>query len=119
VGKRGLLAEKEMGKGKFQIVTPSLSILAEPAVAGDGEREEARYAGSGRRLFALSLHARSADRDRACLLPSARRESGRTVPVAVPAIPMVTIDKDFGGWGAAQKRFFDDGGVFDRITAKK
>jgi hypothetical protein len=33
VGKRGLLAEKEMGKGKFQIVTPSLSILAEPAVA--------------------------------------------------------------------------------------
>ena len=36
-----------------------------------------------------------------------------------PDIPMVTIDKDFGGWAKAQKTFFDDGGVFDRITAKK
>jgi ABC-type sulfate transport system substrate-binding protein len=32
---------------------------------------------------------------------------------------MVTIDKNFGGWRNAQKTFFDDGGVFDRIYTKK
>ena len=36
-----------------------------------------------------------------------------------PDIAFVTIDKDFGGWAAAQKTFFDDGGVFDRIYAQK
>jgi sulfate transport system substrate-binding protein len=32
---------------------------------------------------------------------------------------MVTIDKEFGGWSAAQKEHFADGGVFDRIFIKK
>jgi sulfate transport system substrate-binding protein len=36
-----------------------------------------------------------------------------------PNLELVTIDKDFGGWGKAQKTFFDDGGVFDQVTTKK
>jgi len=36
-----------------------------------------------------------------------------------PDIALVTIDQDFGGWTQAQKTFFDDGGVFDRIAVKK
>src|SRR3546814_14140339 len=35
-----------------------------------------------------------------------------------PQLKLVTIDEDFGGWQAAQKRFFADGGIFDRIFAK-
>ena len=36
-----------------------------------------------------------------------------------PQINLVTVDKDFGGWGSAQKTYFEDGGVFDRITTDK
>ena len=32
-----------------------------------------------------------------------------------PGLPMLTIDKDFGGWQSAQPKFFGDGGVFDKI----
>jgi sulfate transport system substrate-binding protein len=32
-----------------------------------------------------------------------------------PQVAMLQIDKDFGGWGKAQKKYFDDGGVFDSI----
>ena len=35
-----------------------------------------------------------------------------------PKLNLVTVDGEFGGWGAAQARFFDDGGVFDRISTK-
>jgi sulfate transport system substrate-binding protein len=34
-----------------------------------------------------------------------------------PKVGMLEIDKDFGGWSAAQKKYFDDGGVFDSIYA--
>jgi hypothetical protein len=37
---------------------------------------------------------------------------------AFPKVNLVTVDEDFGGWAAAQKRFFADGGVFDRIFVK-
>ena len=52
-------------------------------------------------------------------------DSGRDAAVAAkyagqfPQINLVTIDKDFGGWAAAQKTFFDDGGLFDQVTTKK
>jgi len=32
---------------------------------------------------------------------------------------LVSVDRDFGGWAKAQKTYFDDGGVFDRITGQK
>jgi sulfate transport system substrate-binding protein len=37
----------------------------------------------------------------------------------LPAIPLVTIDKDFGGWATAQKAHFDDGGTFDKIYGNR
>ena len=36
-----------------------------------------------------------------------------------PQLNLVTVDRDFGGWANAQKTYFDDGGVFDRVTVKK
>jgi sulfate transport system substrate-binding protein len=113
------LAEAQLGKGKFEIVIPSLSILAEPPVAvvtetakkhGTTEVAEAYlkflYTPEAQRLIAQSFYR---PRDPAV----AAQFSGQ-----FPQIALVTIDKDFGGWTAAQKTFFDDGGIFDQVTAK-
>lgn len=115
-----LLSEAKLGKGKFEIVAPSLSILAEPPVAvveanakKHGTTEAARayleflYTPEAQRLIARSFYR---PRD-----PQIAAEFRQTFP----QIPLVTIDQDFGGWAAAQKRFFDDGGVFDQITTKR
>ncbi|WP_305036248.1 sulfate ABC transporter substrate-binding protein [Novosphingobium sp. EMRT-2] len=115
-----LLAEKEMGKGKFQIVTPSLSILAEPAVAV--VTENAKKHGTQEAADAYLRYLYTPEAQTAIAHTFYRPRDAKVAEQfrsQFPAIPMVTIDKDFGGWGAAQKRFFDDGGVFDRITAKK
>ncbi len=114
------LAEKKLGKGKFEIVAPSLSILAEPSVAvvtanakkhGTTEVAEAylRYLYTPEAQTAIA-HNFYRPRDAAI---------AQQFKSQFPDIPMVTIDKDFGGWPKAQKTFFDDGGVFDRISAKK
>jgi sulfate/thiosulfate-binding protein len=114
------LAEKELGKGKFEIVAPSLSILAEPPVAvitenakkhGTTEVADAylRYLYTPEAQTAIA-HAFYRPRD-----PKVAEQ----FKSQFPAIPMVTVDKDFGGWGRAQKTFFDEGGVFDRIYTPK
>jgi sulfate/thiosulfate-binding protein len=114
------LAEKKLGAGKFEIVTPSLSILAEPPVAvitanakkhGNSEVAEAylRYLYTPEAQTAIA-HNFYRPRDPAI---------AQQFKAQFPEIPMVTIDKDFGGWANAQKTFFDDGGVFDRIYTKK
>ena len=114
------LAEKELGKGKFEIVAPSLSILAEPPVAvitenakkhGTTEVAQAylRYLYTPEAQVAIA-HAFYRPRD-----PKVAEQ----FKSQFPAIPMVTVDKEFGGWARAQKTFFDEGGVFDRIYTPK
>jgi sulfate/thiosulfate-binding protein len=114
------LAEKELGKGKFEIVAPSISILAEPPVAvvaanakkhGTTEVADAylRYLYTPEAQTAIA-HAFYRPRD---------AKVAEQFKTQFPDIPMVTVDKDFGGWRKAQKTYFDDGGVFDRITVKK
>ena len=114
------LAMEELGKGKFQIVAPSLSILAEPPVAvvtanadkhGTGKVAEAYlrflYTPAGQQIIARH-HYRP--RDPAVAAKHAAR---------FPPMKLLTIDGDFGGWQAAQKRYFADGGVFDRMSSKR
>lgn len=114
------LAEASLGKGKFEIVNPSISILAEPPVAvitenakkhGTSEVAEAYlkflYTPEAQTLIARNFYR---PRDPAV----AQRFASQ-----FPQINLVTIDSDFGGWANAQKIFFDDGGVFDQITTKK
>lgn len=114
------LAEAQLGKGKFEIVIPSISILAEPPVAvvtenakKHGTTEVAKayleflYTPQGQELIAKNFYR---PRDAAV----AAKYAGQ-----FPQINLVTIDKDFGGWAAAQKTFFDDGGLFDQVTTKK
>jgi len=111
------LALQEAGGKGFQIVVPSLSIRAEPPVAivdkvvdRRGTRKVAEaylnflYSARGQQL-AAKHHFRPA-------LPNLVSPEQLK---AFPALQLVTIDKDFGGWKKAQATHFADGGTFDLI----
>jgi sulfate transport system substrate-binding protein len=113
------LALNELGPDKFEIVVPSLSILAEPPVTivdknadKHGTRDVAQayldylYSPEGQRIAAKHYY-RSRE-----LQHAAPEDRDRFVNVR-----LITIDDVFGGWQAAQKRHFNDGGVFDKIYA--
>ncbi|MGH7975159.1 MAG: sulfate ABC transporter substrate-binding protein [Limisphaerales bacterium] len=110
------LAIKEFGADKFDIVTPSLSILAEPTVAvitkvakRHGTLAVAKayleylYSDEGQEISAQNFYR---PRNQAI----AQKYAANFNPVK-----LITIDGEFGGWQKAQKRFFSDGGVFDQI----
>jgi sulfate/thiosulfate transport system substrate-binding protein len=111
-----LLAEKEFGKDRVEIVVPSLSILAEPPVAlvdAIVDRHGTRAAAETYLAFlygrqAQEIAARNFYRPR--LAEVAQRYAGQ-----FPQLPLFTIDEVFGGWQKAQARHFADGGVFDQI----
>ena len=110
------LAVKELGKDKFEIVTPSISILAEPPVAvvdkvvdKRGTRKQAQayleylYSPEGQEIAARNFYR---PRDPKVAARYAKQFAN---------VKLFTIDEAFGGWRAAQKTHFDDGGVFDQI----
>jgi len=110
------LALKEQGGDQFEIVAPSLSILAEPPVAvvdknvdKKGTREVATaylqylYSEEGQRIAAKNFYR---PRDEKVAAEYAKQ---------FPQLKLVTIDKDFNGWKEAQPKFFNDGGIFDKI----
>ncbi len=110
------LALKEQGGDQFEIVAPSLSILAEPPVAvvdknvdKKGTREVATaylnylYSEEGQRIAAKNFYR---PRNEAVAAEYAKQ---------FPQLKLVTIDKDFNGWKTAQPKFFNDGGIFDQI----
>jgi sulfate transport system substrate-binding protein len=115
-----LLAEKKLGAGKFQIVAPSISILAEPPVAVVAKNAAKHHTEEVSKAYLEYLYTPEAQ---VAIARNFYRPSDPKISAqfksTFPDVPMVTIDKDFGGWRAAQKTFFDDGGVFDRISTKK
>jgi sulfate transport system substrate-binding protein len=109
------LARKTFGADTFEIVYPSVSILAEPPVAmvdrvvdRKGTRDVAQayleflYTQQGQDIAARNYYR---PRDQAVAAHYAER---------FPVLNMVTID-DFGGWDSAQTAYFADGAMFDRI----
>jgi sulfate transport system substrate-binding protein len=114
-----LLAEKKLGKGKFEIVAPSISIRAEPPVAVVSANAKKHGTEEASKAYLEYLYSPEAQ---VAIAHNFYRPSDPKIAAefqsTFPNIPMTTIDKDFGGWRAAQKRFFDDGGVFDRIYTK-
>ncbi|HEY1605132.1 MAG TPA: sulfate ABC transporter substrate-binding protein [Allosphingosinicella sp.] len=112
------LARAEMGKGRFEIVYPSLSILAEPPVAivdRNVDRHGTRAVAEAYLKFlytpeAQEIIARNHYRPRD---PAAAAKYA----ASFPAMRLLTVDRDFGGWARAQKTYFADGGAFDRIMA--
>lgn len=114
------LAQKEH-PGEFEIVTPSLSILAQPSVAvvdanakKHGTEEvsnaylEYLYTDEAQRLEGQNYYRPSN--------PKILQEFSRVFDLK---IKLVNIDDDFGGWTAATKKFFADGAIFDQIYQKK
>jgi sulfate transport system substrate-binding protein len=111
-----LLAIKELGPGKFEVVAPSLSILAEPPVAvvdkianKHGTREVAQayleylYSDAGQEIAAKHFY-----RPRNAAI-AARYQA------QFPSVKLVTVDEVFGGWKKAHTTHFADGGTFDQI----
>ncbi|MDR7102859.1 sulfate ABC transporter substrate-binding protein [Croceicoccus sp. BE223] len=113
------LAEKELGTGKFEIVVPSISILAEPSVAvitANAKKHGTEEVAKAYLEFLYTPEAQTA------IARNYYRPRDPNVAAQFkdqfPKIDLVTIDGDFEGWTNAQKKFFDDGGVFDRIATK-
>ena len=114
------LAEKQLGKGKFEIVAPSISILAEPPVAVIAENAKKHGTADVADAYLRYLYTPEAQTAIAHNFYRPRDPKvAEQFKSQFPNIAMVTIDGDFGGWGKAQKTFFDDGGVFDRIATRK
>lgn len=103
--------------GKFEIVTPSLSILAEPPVAiveknaeKDGNLNLAKaylnylYSPAGQEIAAKNFYR---PRNTSVL---------KKYATTFKPLKLVTIDKEFGGWTKVQKQHFENGGVFDQIV---
>ena len=107
---------KERGGDKFEIITPSLSILAEPTVSvvsdvavGNGMREMTKaYIDYLYTPKAQEIAARHYYR------PRDERVVAR-YSIQFPSIELFTVDGVFGGWKEARNAHFADGGVFDRI----
>jgi len=111
-----LLSLKEFGPDKFEIVAPSLSILAEPPVSivdrnvdRKGTRNVAEaylqylYSEEGQEIAARNFY-RATD-------PTVAAKYAKQFP----RLTLVTIDSAFGGWRNATKTHFADGGTFDQI----
>ena len=114
------LAEKELGAGKFDIVVPSISVLAEPSVAVVTENAKKHGTEAVAKAYLEYLYTPEAQTAIARNFYRPRNaEVAAQFKAQFPEINLVTIDKDFGGWTHAQKTYFDDGGVFDRISVKK
>jgi sulfate/thiosulfate transport system substrate-binding protein len=111
-----LLAARELGKNKLEIVTPSTSILAEPPVAvvdknasRHGTKAVAQayleflYTPAGQEIVARHYF-------RPRLKAVADKHAGQ-----FPSMNLFTIDQVFGGWTKVQASHFADGGIFDQI----
>jgi sulfate/thiosulfate-binding protein len=112
-----LLTVKKLKPGDFEIVVPSLSILAEPPVTVIDKVAKKRGTEAVAKAYLEFLYTKEAQ-------TVAARHFYRPTNEAVaaeyahqfPKIETLTIDEDFDGWIKAQARHFDDRGTFDRIT---
>ncbi|MFV5589625.1 sulfate ABC transporter substrate-binding protein [Acinetobacter variabilis] len=114
-----LLATQGLGKNKYEIIYPSISILAEPSVAivdktvdKNGNRNLAKgylnylYSPKGQEL-AAKYYFRPRD------VKAAAKYAAQ-----FPKIQTFTIDKVFGGWAKAQKTHFVNGAIYDQISVE-
>lgn len=112
------LVLRQFGADKYEIVAPSLSILTEPPVAvvediarKHGTTEVATeyltylYSKEGQDIIGKNFYRPT------------NPEVAAKYAKQFPKMELVTIDKDFGGWNAAQKKHFADNGIFDQIVA--
>ncbi|MFZ1642271.1 MAG: sulfate ABC transporter substrate-binding protein [Candidatus Contendobacter sp.] len=110
------LATKELGPDKFEIVTPSLSILAEPPVTVVDKVVDKK---GTRKAAEAYLHYLYSDEGQNIAGKHFYRPRDPKVAAQYAGqfskVNLFTIDEVFGGWQKAQKTHFADGGIFDQI----
>lgn len=112
-----LLALKELGADKFEIVVPSISILAEPPVTVVDKNAAAHSAQEAAEAYLKHLYSPAGQRLAAkhFYRPSLKEHADPADLARFKEIELFDVDDVFGGWPEAQAKHFDDGGVFDVI----
>jgi sulfate/thiosulfate-binding protein len=111
-----LLAIKELGPGKFEIVVPSMSILAEPPVAVVDKVAGKHGTRAVAQAYLEYLYTDVGQETAARHFYRPRNEAiAAKYQAQFPKVVLVTVDQEFGGWKKAQAVHFADGGVFDQI----
>jgi sulfate/thiosulfate-binding protein len=111
-----LLAMKELGPGKFEIIAPSVSILAEPAVAVVDEVAARHGTTAVARAYLEYLYSPTGQEIAARNFYRPRLASvAAKYEQQFPKITLVTVDEVFGGWKKATATHFADGALFDQI----
>jgi sulfate/thiosulfate transport system substrate-binding protein len=110
------LAVNEMGSNHFEIIIPSVSILAEPPVAVVDRNVDRRGTREAAEAYLLYLYSEEGQEIAARHYYRPRLEAV-TARFAdkFPQVNLFTIDEVFGGWANAQRAHFDDGAIFDQI----
>ena len=115
------LAVKELGPTRFDIVVPSLSILAEPPVTvvdRNVDRKGTRAVAQAYLEFLYTPQGQAIAADN-YYRPREAAVAARFASTFTNKVNLFTIDEVFGGWSKAQPAHFNDGGVFDRIFTKR
>ncbi|MFZ6744870.1 sulfate ABC transporter substrate-binding protein [Undibacterium sp. JH2W] len=111
-----LLAIKELGPDKVEIVAPSTSILAEPSIAVVDKVVDRR---GTRKVAEAYLNYLYTDEGQDTIAKHYYRptteKASKKYAAQFPKVKLFTIDDTFGGWTKAQKEHFADGGIFDQI----
>ena len=110
------LAINELGPDKFEVVTPSESILAEPPVTVVDKVVDKR---GTRKVAEEYLKFLYTDEGQKIAAKHYYRPTNPKIPTRLAKLKLYTIDKVFGGWQKAQKTHFADGGTFDQIYGIK
>src|SRR4029453_19432536 len=103
------LAKQEMGKGKVEIVTPSLSILAEPSVAVVDANVDKHGTRAAAEAYLKFLYTPEGQAIAAKHHYRPRNAAAASKVPPFPKIKLFTIDQVFGGWQKAQATHFADG----------
>jgi sulfate/thiosulfate transport system substrate-binding protein len=115
-----LLAVEKIGKGQVSIVVPPGTVLAEPPVSVVDRVADKRGSRRVAQAYLEFLYTPEAQE-----LAARHHFRPRNPDVLAryrakfPEVRTMTIDRDFGGWAAAQQRHFSEGGIFDQIFAAR
>ncbi|MEI6730729.1 MAG: sulfate ABC transporter substrate-binding protein, partial [Pseudomonadota bacterium] len=114
-----LFIKNKIGKDQYEVVIPSLSILAEPPVAVLEENAKQNGTATIAKDYLEYLYSKEAQ---AMIAEFYYRPSNAEIAAkyasSFPTVPLVKI-ADFGGWKAADAKHFADGGTFDQIYSAK
>ena len=114
----GLQTVHKTGKGQFDLVYPSISVLAEPPVAVVDKNVDAHHTRDIATAYLQGLYSAQGQEIGAANFYRPHLKSiAKKYASLFPKIRLVDITF-FGGWDKAQKQFFADGGVFDQIVKR-